>query len=478
MYRLDPSKTTLNVNDINKAFYSKFDLSHEVKGVNDMGNLIPIYYEDVIPGDRFNIKANVVIRFNPMVSPLLHAVKMKVYYFFVPYRLVWDEWETFITGGQDGQQTLAVPQWYYDPSQDSGYDKIWDSLGLPLFQNAFNYYDPRMPHDFVRRAYNLIWNEWFRHQDLQNPVPLTNKNLLKKNYDFDYFISALPFQQRGVVPALPVLGQGYLNLRTFVGFGGSAIPLRDLRIQMHNSGSQTLRSVFGVGSSDNHSDFQPFNTLWSSTQDLINQHFRLPPLTTTDIHTLRLSVQLQAWMERNARAGYRYVDFLKAHFPASPRDDRLQRPEYLGGFFDFVQITEVQSMAETTSQPLGSIAGSGAAIMRNNDSISYTAQEHGVILGLLCVYPDHALNSQGVPRYFLKAHRFDFYFPEFALLSDQAIWRAEIFADNLPPNQVKAPFGYVPRYSEYRIRNSYTTGLMRTAFSHWHLHRNFTNPLF
>jgi len=269
---------------------SVFDLSYEKKLTCDMGQLIPVMCDEVVPGDYWKIGNQAIIRFQPMVAPILHQVDMFVHYFFVPYRLLWDDWEEFITGGVNGDDTTAIPTW--EPS-DTTEGSLWDYLGFPTGVDP----DGAYPIDFPRRAYNFVYNEYYRDENLITEVVLTNETILRRAWEKDYFTSSLPWQQRGVSPALPIAGSTNAEWVLSASTGSS-----------FNLVGDTI-------------DYNPRN---SGTVNVLNNNtVDLSVASTFDIADLRIAFQIQKWMERNARAGVRYTEFLKAHFGVSPRDDRL-----------------------------------------------------------------------------------------------------------------------------------------------------------
>jgi hypothetical protein len=478
MYQINPSNVMVDPKELNKVYRSLFDLSHEVKGDGDMGKLYPILYEDSLPGDVFNIKNNFVIRFNPSVGLLFHQINVKIYYFFVPYRLVWDEWETFITRGKSGMEIKQIPLW--TPTQQTiQKGKLWDALGLPLVLITNN---DSKPHALVKRAYNLVWNTWFRDVDLQNEVGLDqNEDLLHKNWDKDYFTSARPSLQRGIPPAIPLIGNVPLNMLTLNNVSSNTDIYNSLYNTMgngvffgYNKGYLPGFGMYFYNSGIFRHDGTVMNTNSNIVNDTLNTIFsvNISNVTAGTVRDLRTVIQLQVWMERNQRAGYRYVDFLKAHFNVAPRDDRLQLPEFLGGFSDIITTSEVNDTSGNGSSPLGRPATLAQGIMFSNDDITYRVQEHGLLLGLMVVYP-RSQYIQGIPRYFLKRSTFDWYFPEMALVGDQEIYNAEIFVQN--NNQDRLPFGYQGRYDEYRYREGRIIGNLRDTFSYMHLARTFNH---
>ena len=416
---------------------SVFDLSYEKKLTCDMAQLIPVMCDEVVPGDVFKIGNQAVVRFQPLVAPILHEINMYVHYFFVPYRILWDDWEDFISGGVDGQFSDPIPEW--EPTINTE-GSLWDFFGFPVGVDP----DGAYPLDFPRRAYNFVYNEYYRDENLQTEVALTNETILNRGWEKDYFTSALPWQQRGTAPALPISGT---TSAVWTG-GGSGVPTN---IQ------------FGLL---NHNIFDA-DSLVAINKNTVD----LSTASTFDIADLRLAFQIQKWMERNARAGVRYTEFLRAHFGVSPRDERLQRPEYIGGSKAPCIISEVlQTSSTDATTPQGNLAGHGITV---SDAYcgKYHAQEFGLIIGIMSIMPRSAY-SQGIDKQWLRKTKYDFYFPEFANLSEQAILNAEICATGtLSHNQ--DIFGYQGRYDEMRTKNSQIVSGMRTTFDYWHLGRQF-----
>jgi len=426
---------------------SVFDLSYEKKLTCDMAQLIPVMCDEVVPGDVFIVGNQAVVRFQPLVAPILHEINMYVHYFFVPYRILWDDWEDFISGGPDGQFADPIPEWQPTIITEGS---LWDFFGFPVGVDP----DGAYPIDFPRRAYNLVYNEYYRDENLQSEVSLTNELILNRCWEKDYFTSALPWQQRGTAPALPLSGTTHAiwaDNKFGAPEGGN--------IGLKLSGTQV-----GVEVSELYT--QNYLKPWfnSNTVDLSTA-------STFDIADLRLAFQIQKWMERNARAGVRYTEFLRAHFGVAPLDERLDRPEYIGGSKSPVVISEVLQTSSTDSTtPQGNLAGHGIGV---SDAYcgKYHAQEFGLIIGIMSIMPRSAY-SQGIDKQWLRKTKYDFYFPEFANLSEQAILNAEIYATGSESHNLDI-FGYQGRYDEMRTKNSQVVSGMRTTFDYWHLGRQF-----
>lgn len=428
---------------------SMFNLSYEKKFTCDMGQLIPVMCDEAVPGDFFQIGSQSVIRFQPLVAPILHEINQYVHYFFVPYRLLWDDWEDFISGGVDGSFADPIPEW--EPT-DTTEGSLWDFLGFPTGVDP----DGAYPIDFPRPAYNLVFNEYYRDESLQAEVPLTNESILLRNWSKDYFTSALTEQQRGTAPALPISGTTnatWVNGTTIQTGTGAA--------------TMTLNAAAGnniIYASSNDARDNLHAALEANTIDL-------SVASTFDIADLRLAFQIQKWLERNNRAGARYTEFLGAHFGVSPRDDRLQRPEYIGGAKTPCIISEVlQTSSTDVTSAQGNLAGHGISV-QDAYCGKYHVKEFGLIIGIMSIMPVPAY-SQGINKQWLRKTKYDFYFPEFANLSEQAIIQAEIFANGVSSDN-NTIFGYQGRYDEMRIKQNQICSQMRTTFNYWHLGREF-----
>lgn len=437
---------------------SQFDLSHDVKLTCDMGKLIPFLCEEAMPGDRFSVGIQAAIRLMPMVAPVLHEINAYFDWYFVPFRLLWPEpngWETFITGGPQGTDAPTLPRW---TSPNTALGTLWDYFGFPTGVDTVGAY----PMAFPRRAYNLVYNTFYRDQQLIAEVSLDQETVLTAAWRKDYFTSALPWQQRGTAPALPVTGSvtwdPALILNTDFDASSTTPRFRfdtvDGKMYVYKSGDNDPR--------DNARQF--FN---SSTVSLVSY-------TVAD---LRQSLRLQEYLERNARGGARYTEWLRMHFGVSPRDERLQRPEYIGGCKFGVMVSEVlQTSSTDATTPQGNMAGHGLVAGQDFGG-NYHAQEFGYVLGIMRVLPTAAY-SQGVPRMFNRTSRYDFPDPAWMHLAEQAIIRAEIYADNNSTNN-NTIFGYQGRFNELRARASKLLNLFRVGVAgtldYWHLGRNFSS---
>ena len=425
---------------------SVFDLSYMKTFTCDMGQLIPIMCDEMVPGDIFKIGNQSVIRFQPLVAPILHEINAYVHYFFVPYRLLWDQWEDFISGGPNGSDA-SVPPVVAVTAKDIG--SVDDYLGFPTGVTL----TPNTQYSaFPRYAYNLIYNEYYRDETLQPEVALGGSVIKNRNWEKDYFTSSLPFQQRGTAPALPISG-------TTKAVWGAVQASGTYDVSPAGVFQTTLPPIYRPKNADTK------GFLEANTVDLSSA-------TTFNVADLRLAFQVQKWMERNARAGVRYTEFLRSHFGVSPRDDRLQRPEYVGGSKSPIIVSEVLQTSETGTSPQGNMAGHGISASSTYCG-KYRATEYGVMMGIMSIMP-RSMYQQGINRQWMRKTKYDYYFPEFANLSEQAVKNYELYVsgDNTADDLI---FGYQGRYDEMRTKQNMVCGQMRNTFSYWHLGRIFSS---
>ena len=437
--------------------YSVFDLSYVKTMTADMGILYPVMCDEVVPGDIFKIGNQMVLRFQPMLAPILHEINAYVHYFFVPYRLLWDSWEDFITGGPDGNLTPSLPTWVGD-DQTATVGSLWDYFGFQTIPASSGMVTTptAAPLVFPKRAYNLVWNEYYRDETLQAEVSLDSNALQFRNWEKDYFTSSLPWQQRGQAPALPING-------TTSAVWASSNFVQDNTGNPMGFSNTIVSHVARVNSAQSLANAKAF-----MNDNVVD----LSTATTFNIADLRLAFQIQKFLERNARAGARYTEFLRSHFGVSPRDERLQRPEYIGGSKAPVIISEVlQTGSSDATSPQGNMSGHGIAV-NSQFCGKYRASEFGVIIGMLSVMP-RSMYQTGHDRQWLRRTKYDFYFPEFANLSEQAILNAEVYCSANDTTD-KSIFGYQGRYDEMRTKRNQVCGQMRDVFDYWHLGRQFT----
>jgi hypothetical protein len=441
------------------------DLSYEKKLTCDPFYLIPIMLKDCIPGDKWQIGLELVVRMMPLAAPIMHEINCYTHYYFVPYRLLWSDWENFITRGRDGRFTAAIPVWAFSTDWTNPSEYGPGSLFDYMEMNAANVSTSVTPNGFPQFAYNMIWNEYYRDQNLTNPVSLNyyaaeTDGLHIRCWEKDYFTSMLPWQQRGDPVALPVnvidnpVQRGLVE----VGFPDGVIG------NLKGTSPPTWDPVGTIPPGVNPGNaFVDFSNL---------------KMSTFDVSDLRAVFAIQRWQEKNARGGVRYVEFLKNQYITHPRDDRLQRPEYIGGTKTPIIVSEVlqtsrSEPAVNPTQPLGSFGGHGISADRMRVG-SYYVQEHGLIMGIMSFMP-RSMYQQGVDRTWLKRSYLDYYFHEFRHLSEQAVYQAEI--DNVHEGERKPydKIGFQGHWDEYRTSRNVVCGLFKTDFNYWHMGRIFAD---
>lgn len=480
---------------------SGFDLSAEHKTTLDIGQLIPIFTEDCVPGDKMRFGVEAVLRFQPLVAPIMHRVDAYVHFWFVPYRLLWagvttgdgegvtPNWEEFITGGPDGTNTDTPPAFTPGGPTDTAKGTLWDYFGHPTgfyaTWQAAGSDSLLLPRAWQWRAYNMIYNENYRDENLQETkVPLTNNGVLWRAWEKDYFTSALPWQQRGTPPAFPISGTAPVFFTApeegeqwgiFPSYqGGTTVPQTALIRGTTAIPNPAPPLSETVGTTDFQATGQPQGPKASDLQagslvDFVNA-------ATFDIADLRTIAAIQQWQERNARGGVRLTEWTYTHFGIKSEDYRLQRPEYIGGQRWPIITSEVLNTSGTgttgSESPQGNMAGHGLGFT-NDFSGSYYAKEYGIVVGILSLLARPAYQN-GIRRNWKKLDRFSYYMPEFAHMSEQPIETSEIYAVGDPAidNDV---FGYQGQYDEYRYKPSIVTNEMRDTFDYWHMGRKFTS---
>ena len=468
---------------------SAFQRDYGVKSTFDSGYLVPFLIDEVLPGDTFKCKSSILTRMTTPIVPIMDNIHLDTFYFYVPSRLLWDHWKNF-NGEQknpDDSVDYVVPQ-VVAPTGGFGVQSVADYFGLP--NNVAGISVNALPF----RAYNLIYNEWFRDENLldsvqvptgDGPDPVANYKLLKRCKRHDYFTSALPWPQKGAgveIPlgtSAPVLGNGHaLNLTDGTRNWGlsSADLVNGDEYGMLVKRSSAHSAILGAAAGNSPSDYAGLGSALgvpsSGDTGLIAD---LSNATAYTINSLRQSFQIQRMLERDARGGTRYTEIVRSHFGVISPDARLQRPEYLGGSSDRINITPVAQTSQTNgTSPQGNLAAFAYGV-KNDHGFSKSFTEHGYIIGLLNIWADLTY-QQGINRMFSRTTRYDYYWPALAHLGEQSILNKEIFAQGTSAdNDV---FGYQERYAEYRYKPSIITGKMRSTDAQsldvWHLAQDFT----
>lgn len=466
---------------INRPKSNVFDLSHERKMSMNMGDLVPCMVQEVIPGDKFRVTMEHLIRFQPLLSPMMHRVNVYTHFFFVPHRIVWNEFEKFITGGEDGKQLPVFPhirQVLANATAKNlmGVGSLADYIGVPV--SNYSAADPisMQVSALPFRAYQLIYNEYYRDQNLTPAIPFSKASgimsgaeldeilpLRKRAWEKDYFTSSLPWAQRGDQLTIPLSGEAPITTdgsQTTFKIKSSGLPPSD-------DGISTIMSKLA---NTTDGDLM-FNNTGLET-DLSN-------VSSSTINELRQAFQIQKWLERSARSGSRYIEQILAHFGVQSSDARLQRPEYLGGGKTPVVISEVlQTSATEVDSPQGTMVGHGISV-GNSNTFKKSFEEHGYVIGIMSVLPRTSYQN-GLPRHLQKFDKFDYYWPEFAHIGEQDVYKNEIFNDfNSFPDDSGSTnhqtFGYQARYAEYRYAPDSVHGDFLTNLDFWHMGRKFTS---
>ena len=491
---------------LKKPKKSKFNLSHEVKLSCDIGQLVPTMCLEAMPGDRFKLRTESLVKFAPLVAPIMHRLNVKHYFFKVPLRLLWDGFEDFITGGPDGKAAPAFPKIHFSGSDfnDAAVKKLFsngslaDYLGMPTLGKDYPYqgiadnYVSALPF----RAYQLVFNEYFRDQNLQPEVDIDKGSgdyffhngsqpssykqqlidlmtLRFKGWEKDYLTSALPFAQRGDAVSLPIKGSTVdINFNSALSSHGSKVvdPGTDnwSTLSISPTNPTVMANKPANHATDAEVQIDNSETLEGSVKE-----------ASADINALRLATRAQRWLEIAARTGARYIEQIFGHFGVKSSDARLQRPEYLGGSSAPVMIGEVlQTSASDSVTPQANMAGIAQSASSNYIFRTF-CEEHCFIIGVMCILPRTAY-FQGMPRKFLKFNKFDYFWPEFQYLGEQKISSAEVNWDfNVNTDtQLDDEFGYQRRYAEYMYEASSVHGDFRDmsagGLAMWHMARYFT----
>lgn len=448
--------------------FNKFDLSHEYKSTVAMADLIPILCQEVFPGETFKGRPEIFMRFNPLLAPVMHEVNVFTNTFFVPWRILWDEYDPFITGGEDGEDQPVYPKLVINEANAGATrtNTLMDYFGIPQMEPDGGWAGEVKISALPFKAYAMIWNEYYRDQNLQAKINF-NKNsgdvnptdfialttLRQRAWEKDYLTSALPFEQRGPAVVTPLNGIGsvtYKETTEVKKFDGTPAGVGDLNSDL---GGQ----LFVASEQSRVENIDEVNLTSAGVS----------------INDLRVASRLQEWYERAARGGSRLVEMLRSMFGAKSSDARLQRPEYLSGSKGHVVISEVLQTSETVTTPLGTMGGHAYANSFKGE-FTYKAEEHGFIITLMSILPRTAY-QQGLAKEWQKFDKFDLLWPTFAQLGEQPVLNSEVYVDPDDPASIinDDTFGYQSRYAEYKYKQSTVHGKLKEEQAFWHMGRIF-----
>ena len=431
---------------------STFDMSHSHKTTIDVDYLYPIYLEEALPGDTLNVNMTGFARLATPIFPIMDNMTMQTFFFEVPTRIVWDNFRKFMGErypDPDSSIDYTVPT--ADATATSNLvGKLSDYMGIPIEVDGLTY------NNLFHRAYNLIWNEWFRDQNLQDSITVDTDDgpdapadyvLKKANKRHDYFTSALPWPQKGDSVDLPLGTSAPVAYDTISGTditGNFANANKTINDTEHHFRQTTTFATAGSNISAN-SEHALYADLTSATSATINQ--------------LREAFQIQKLLERDARGGTRYTEIIRSHFNVTSPDGRAWRPVYLGGGKSYVNISPIAQTSSTdATTPQGNLAAMGTSVL-DNHGFTKSFTEHSLVIGLICVRADLTY-QQGLNRMFSRQTRYDYYWPSLSTIGEQSVLNKEIYAQNDANDDLV--FGYQERYAEYRYKPSLITGKMRS----------------
>lgn len=512
---MDNSSNVFNTIEVKAPNSSWFDLSHSRIQSQKIGDLVPCMAIEMLPGSVAKYSVDHLARLAPQLAPIMGKINVYTHTFFVPNRILWKNWKWFATGGNYPTDNPEPPRFDFDPNIPSGkkcpvsIKSLSDYLGLPVTGDVNENLGLPVPIiTAYHQAYQRIWADYYRDQDLQlitdeeealgymfSEEDGTNNDdtwyaklhtIHKRAYRQDYFTAARPFAQKGDPVRMPVTftdavvkskkaeGESVYPMPEFLNYhGGGPLGLNGDDIKL-NAASANPGSTGVSIATDNTMSYGVYSPNGDLYVNLTGQEI------SSTINDLRTAYSLQKWLEKNARAGSRYVELLKAHFNEDGSDARLQRPEYVCGSKSVISSSEVLQTAPATEEaptPQGTMAGYSISVAGSQE-VTYKAHEHGILMTICSVVPELVYENQGVLRQFTRHDRFDYAWPDFANTGEQEILNSELYVDfDRTPGYNNGTFGYIPRYSEYRWFPSNIAGEMRDiSLSYWHTGRNLASP--